>query len=200
MYMPTIARTLDPFGVRAASQSADSRRMVAHTLGPFFSPAMPAGGGFATPRQTTEAEGADALPMRTPDFSYVPSQLDATPMLRRTPFVLAQRALREGQRAERIDRVTGEETPFRATSDYPATPVAMTLARSSSSATAPMAGIQPAQPVTIQREDKIEDTPAPTSDAGSAAAPDAGKLAEQVYTMLARRLLVERERGGYRRY
>jgi hypothetical protein len=138
------------------------------------------------------------MPMRTPHFSYVPSQLDTTPMLRRTPFVLAQRALHEGWHAARIDGGTTEETPSRPLPEYPATRAALTLARAPVGAAAPMAATQPPHPVS---EVKVQDLPgSSTPEPGSAAAPDAGKLAEQVYTMLARRLLVERERGGYRRY
>jgi hypothetical protein len=61
----------------------------------------------------------------------------------------------------------------------------------------------PAPPVVVQREEAEAATPpaaAPAAGQAPAAAQgvDTAKLAEQVFSMLERRLVVERERGGLR--
>jgi hypothetical protein len=114
-------------------------------------------------------------------------------VLARAPLTLAQSASRL---AAATDRPAFREEPERPAAESFA-PATMTLARSATAnAMQAMTQLAAVSPV-VQREEAPAPPPAEASTAG--AIPDTAQTAEKVFAILERRLMVERERSGFRR-
>jgi hypothetical protein len=165
--------------------------------------AMTRGADVYMPSAPSEAGDVDGAALLAHELSHAATHLGARPQpaVQRTPLVLAPRNAPGEAIAEQVERRVAEEIRERPQA-APAPQVAMPLART---AAAP-AIVQPATLVTSQtavQRAPTPDIPAPADAgaiAGAGAEPvDAAKLADKVYAMIERRLLVERERGAFRR-
>jgi hypothetical protein len=92
----------------------------------------------------------------------------------------------------------------RAVNSALSTPANMALARTPVSAApaSPQASMQDIAPSTIGREVNVTEpivSPTQADSAGGDRSQETAQLAEKIFAMLERRLLVERERGGFRR-
>jgi hypothetical protein len=157
---------------------------------------MTRGSDVFMPHAVTGHDQTAEMPLLAHELSHAAEHIGASPgSLQRAPLVLAQRHSGEEERAEQIERSVAL-----AQRSLPAGPP-MTLLRSTDGTFAP------SMPTTLSRRAEVlqregettEPVVATPTPGGATAAPDAGKLAEQVYSLLERRLQIERERGGYRR-
>lgn len=185
--------------------------------------AMARGTDVFMPGGVADSAAAAEMPLLAHELTHVaqhlgrPASPSATPPL--TPLTLARRTSDAEHEADRIERQIVERLPnlpglgSLPTGGLPQVPSlphvpdldslkdsALTLARPALGAL--QKPVQQAEQMAESALGKAEHAVGSilgTESHATAAAPDPAQLAEQVYHLLERRLLVERERGGYRR-
>jgi hypothetical protein len=130
----------------------------------------------------------ESTPLLAHELTHVAGHLGASDPQPAPALTLAQRHAPEEQVAERVERTIARQFESTAKS-----PMEMPLARATTAAT----------PAAVQRAETVASPPPPAdanAEAEKAVSPEAAaKMAEQVYSLIERRLLIERERSGFRR-
>ena len=171
--------------------------------------AMTRGSDVFMPSGVSDHHGTESMPLLAHELTHAATHLGhAEPApVQRSPLVLAQRASNEESQAEQVERAVSSEIQSRFPGVQPGTATGMTLARQVANTTSPSMPLNVARSESaapIQRDETsgtaVASTPQVVPEATPATpATDAGVIAEKVYALLERRLVVERERGGYRR-
>jgi hypothetical protein len=195
---PLVRRSMEhALGMDLAAVRVHSGPQIARAADLVSARAMARGTDVYLPEGVADSPRAETMPLLAHELTHVAQHLGHRVPAAPAPLTLAHRAVAEEQTADRIER--------RVTDELRLTPVL----RTAPPADLPLARMAAAAPVDVQRAEAGETAPTPTatvSEASPAApgaaapgGPDAAELAEKVYSLLERRLIVERERGGYRR-
>lgn len=192
------------FGVDLGAVRVHSGPSVSRAADLLAARAMTIGTDVFFPAGIADRPEPSSEPLIAHELAHVASHVGERQAVRRSPLVLAKRSSSEELQADRIERVVAAEVQARARTMSAIAPVDLTLARPPATVApaAPSTPIQTTQAASIQREAAVNEPAVPATPAeqpGGAKAPDASELAERVFAMLERRLLVERERGGFRR-
>jgi hypothetical protein len=197
---PLVRRSMEhALGMDLAAVRVHSGPQIARAADLVSARAMARGTDVYLPEGVADTPGAGTMPLLAHELTHVAQHLGHRVPAAPAPLTLAHRAVAEEQTADRIERRVTDELRLTPVLRPAPPPADLTLARSPLSA-----------PVDILRAESGEAAPTPTATVseaapatpgggGAAGGPKPEELAEQVYSLLERRLIVERERGGYRR-